>query len=202
MKKVKVFLASSEELKDERERFEIEIYRKCKRWFDKGIFLHLDIWEDLPSKMSESGRSQNDYNEKVKEADLLVLLAYSKVGMYTAEEFEVAHGQFQETKKPFIYTYFKNADIKTSEITTEFMSLLNFKNKLKELNHFYASYDNFDNLWNQFNKELDELEQNEFQKFVKDTGNSAKNEQINISINNKNNVFNGDYIGRDKVIGR
>ena len=44
MKKIKIFLASSNELNPEREKFEIEIYRKCKAWNDKGVFLHLDIF--------------------------------------------------------------------------------------------------------------------------------------------------------------
>jgi hypothetical protein len=106
MKKTKLFLASSKELKPEREQFELEIYRKCKAWFDKDIFLHLDIWEDLSARMSVDG-SQAEYNKYVQAADLFVLLAHNKVGMYTAAEFETAFGQFESTKKPFIFTYFK-----------------------------------------------------------------------------------------------
>ncbi|MEM1309298.1 MAG: hypothetical protein AAGF98_07330 [Cyanobacteria bacterium P01_H01_bin.153] len=34
MHKVTLFLASSSELKGDREQFEIFIYRKCKAWFD------------------------------------------------------------------------------------------------------------------------------------------------------------------------
>lgn len=82
MKKITLFLASSNELKAEREQFEIEIYRKCKAWFDKGIFLYLDIWEDLSARMAAEG-SQSEYNKKVQAADLFILLVYSKVGMYT-----------------------------------------------------------------------------------------------------------------------
>ena len=150
MKKIKIFLASSYELKADRKKLEIEIYRKNKLWADKKVFLHLEIWEDLSARVSPT-RSQDEYNIKIGEADLFVLLAYSKVGMYTEEEFEVAFGSFQETKKPFIFTYFK--DIETGKED----SLEIFKNKLKELGHFYASYSDFDNLWNQFNKELDRL---------------------------------------------
>src|SRR4249919_3953783 len=73
MKKVKIFLASSNELKPERQQFEIEIYRKCKSWFDKGIFLHLDIWEDLSTRLSLTG-SQSEYNKFVKDADVFVFL--------------------------------------------------------------------------------------------------------------------------------
>ena len=52
MQKVNLFLASSLELKADREQFEIFIYRKCKAWFDLGIFLHLDIWEDFLDAVS------------------------------------------------------------------------------------------------------------------------------------------------------
>ena len=109
MKKIKIFLASSKELQSERAHFEREIYRKCKTWFDRGIFLHLDIWEDLSVRMSLQG-SQSAYNQYVKAADLFVLLVHSKVGMYTGVEFDAAFKQFQSTKKPFIFTYFKTPD--------------------------------------------------------------------------------------------
>ncbi len=151
MKKIKIFLASSNELKAERDQFEIEIYRKCKNWFEKGTFLHLNIWEDLSARMSVTG-SQSEYNKYVKEADLFVFLAYTKVGMYTAEEFEHAFGQFKSAQKPFIFTYFKSTPENTQD------SLQDFKKKLSELKHFYANFKDFNDLWNQFNKELDRLE--------------------------------------------
>ena len=152
MKKINIFLASSNELKAERERFELEIYRKCKAWFDKGIFLHLDIWEDLSSRMSHT-RSQDEYNKFVHSADLFVLLAYSKMGMYTDEEFEKAFGQFQSAQKPFIFTYFK-----TSKGIVTDSSLAGFQQKLKNLGHFYCQFTDSNDLWNQFNKELERLE--------------------------------------------
>lgn len=157
MKKIKIFLASSNELISDREKFEIEINRKNKAWSNKEVFFHLEIWEDLSARMSPT-RSQDEYNKKVKEADLFVLLAYSKVGMYTEEEFETAFGAFKSTKKPFIFTYFKNIESGADQ------SLEDFKNKLKELKHFYSSYSDFDNLWNQFNKELDRLLLDNFEK--------------------------------------
>lgn len=156
MKKIKIILASSNELKPERERFELEIYRKCKSWFDKGIFLHLDIWEDLSARMSTT-RSQDEYNKFVRSADLFVLLAYSKVGMYTDEEFEKAFGQFQSAQKPFIFTYFKTP----KGIITE-PSLADFHQKLADLGHFHCRFIDSNDLWNQFNKELDRLETDTF----------------------------------------
>jgi len=155
MKKIKIFLASSNELKFEREQFEIRIYQKCKMWYDKGVFLHLDIWEDLSARMSLTG-SQSEYNKFVKDADLFVFLAYSKVGMYTEQEFEHAFGQFQSTKMAFSFTYFKTPPENTDD------SLAEFKQKLNELKHFYANFDDINDLWYQFNKELDRLEADGF----------------------------------------
>ncbi len=118
MKKITLFLASSEELKTEREQFEIEIYRKCKAWFDRGIFLHLDIWEDLSARMVADG-SQSEYDKKVQAADLFILLVSSKVGMYTGEEFETAFGQFKATQKQFIFTCFKKLEEVTGGVPTQ-----------------------------------------------------------------------------------
>jgi len=180
MKKITIFLASSNELKEQRDAFEREIYRKCKAWFDKGIFLHLEIWEDLSAKMSPI-RSQDEYNKLIKkEADLFVLLARTKVGMYTAEEFETAYGTFKAENKPFIFTYFEQ----TSEPVEP--SLLAFKKKINDLKHFEANYSGIDDLWNQFNKELDRLEKDGF----------TKNDFVcAINVNNQNTHINTQIIG-------
>jgi len=185
MKTIKIFLASSNELKQDREKFEIEINRKNKLWLEKQVFLHLEIWEDLTERMSLT-RSQDEYNQKIKEADLFVLLAYSKVGMFTEEEFETAFGSFQAKKKPFIFTYFK--DIETGKED----SLDIFKNKLKDLGHFYTSYSDFNELWNKFNKELDRLLLDDFLL----NNQNKKNETIiinNKGANIKNQFNNGTF---------
>lgn len=196
MKKIRIFLASSAELKEERQLFEIELYRKSKAWFEKGIFLHLEIWEDMSAKVSAHGRSQTDYNEVIKECDILVLLAYTKVGIYTAEEFEVAHGQFKKTQKPFIFTYFKDVAINEGNNTPEFISLLSFKQKLSDLGHFYSMYTDFHHLWNQFNKELERLADGEFNEMVARTA-----EEKTVGAIHQHNIH-GDNIGRDKVVGK
>ncbi len=165
-KKVTLFLASSNELEAERRRMEIEIYRKCKLWYEKELFLHLDVWEDMPAAFSES-RSQDKYNKVVKANDIFILLAHTKVGAYTAEEFESAFGQFQSTKKPFIFTYFKNIK------STPEPSLAAFKQKLEDLGHFYSYFEDFNDLWVQFNKELERLEMNGFTENIKQEGVSA-----------------------------
>lgn len=175
MKKISIFLASSNELQEEREKFEIEIYRKCKAWFDKEIFLYLDIWEDLSEKMS-STRTQDEYNQKIKQSDLFVLLVHTKLGIYSAEEFETALGSFKSNEKPFIFTYFKNASSPCESVDV-------FKGKLKELGHFPGSYDAFNDLWNKFSKELERLEINGFSEF--EFSNDDQNEQRIINQGDK-----------------
>ncbi|MDQ3021620.1 MAG: hypothetical protein M3R36_13780 [Bacteroidota bacterium] len=156
MKKIKIFLASSNELKAEREQFEIEINRKNKAWFDKGIYLHLDIWEDLSARMS-SGGSQSEYNKYVQSADFFVLLAFTKVGKYTEEEFENASTKLKSSKTPFIIlTYFKNT-IETAED-----SLIHFKKKLEDQKHFFSPFTDYKDLWIQFDKELERIDLNKF----------------------------------------
>ena len=184
MKRIKIFLASSNELKTDREKFEIEINRKNNLWTDKKVSLHLNIWEDLTARISPT-RSQDEYNQMVKEADVFVLLAHSKVGMYSEEEFDTAFGSFQKTKKPFIFTYFKDIETGAED------SLETFKNKLNDLGHFYSSYSDFDNLWVQFNKELDRLLLADFE--VNDVEQNTVLKVDNKGANIKNQFNSGTF---------
>lgn len=156
MKKIKIFLASSKELNEDRNLFEIQMYRKCKEWLEKEIFLDLQIWEDMSGHLVADG-SQSEYNKVVKGSDLFVLLAYTKVGAFTEEEFTNAFDSFKAEKKPFIFTYFK-------ETTTAEESLEKFKQKLRDMKHYISPYKDFNDLWNKFNKELERLEVARFEK--------------------------------------
>jgi len=189
MNKIKLFLASSAELKEDRVRFEIFIYRKCKAWIDKGIFLHLDIWEDFLDSMSATGL-QSEYNKAIAGTDIFVLLVHNKVGKFTSEEFEKAFGQFSETSKPFIFTYFKTPY--TTQNREDLQSLWAFEDKLKELKHFKTEYQNIEGLREHFGNQLDKLAETNFVKF----------ENINkiIAIGNGNIILQ-DVNGRVINIG-
>ncbi len=156
MKKIKIFLASSNELRSDREQFEIFINRKNKEYIKKGVFLELIIWEDFLDAMSAT-RLQDEYNKFILECDIFVSLFYTKVGKYTEEEFSKAFANFKEHGKPLIYTYFKDAPIYTSKITSEIVSLLHFKENLQELGHFHTSYTDITDLKYQFDQQLNKL---------------------------------------------
>ncbi|MEP7319980.1 MAG: hypothetical protein ABI921_14590, partial [Panacibacter sp.] len=125
-------------------------------WFEKNIFLELVIWEDFLDAVSET-RLQDEYNKAISECDIFVMLFFTKVGKYTEEEFTKALEQFKATKKPAVYTYFKDAPISTGSINKDVLSLLKFKKKLDKIQHFYTSYQNTDELKLKFNQQLDKL---------------------------------------------
>jgi hypothetical protein len=95
--------------------FEISINRKNKDWVDQGVFLELIVWEDFVDVVSKT-RLQDEYNKSIRECDIFVMLFCTKVGQYTEEEFETAFGQFKATNKPFIFTYFKDAQISIGSV--------------------------------------------------------------------------------------
>jgi hypothetical protein len=179
MEKKRIFLASSFELKDDREQFEIFISRKNKEWIDENVFLELIIWEDFLDAMSQT-RLQDEYNRAIIEADIFIMLFFTKVGKYTEEEFEKAFHQFKETNKPFIFTYFKDVLISTGSLTDDVLSLLQFKKKLGDLGHFCTPYKNIDELKFKFNQQLEKLATNGFIKLIREKDEQAANaRQIN-----------------------
>jgi hypothetical protein len=182
MKIIKLFLASSKELKEEREKFEIFIYRKCKDWVpQKNIFLHLDIWEDYIDAMALGGL-QNEYNKTIVNCDIFVLLAFNKVGPYTSFEFDKAFGEFKSTNKPFIYTYFKKPH--TTQNRDEIKSLWEFEDKLEKLNHYKTEFTSIEDFLLKFNTQLDKLSANDFS-MIDQSDNNAFDKVYNIQHINK-----------------
>ena len=153
-KHIKIFLASSAELKEEREQFENFIHRENQQLYTSGVFIELELWENFIDAISQT-RLQDEYNHVVKNADIFVSLFFTKVGKYTLEEFDTAFGQFKTTGKPLVYTYFKDAEIKIEQITDEIQNLLDFRKKLKDLGHFRTIYRNIEDLKLQFKNQLE-----------------------------------------------
>jgi hypothetical protein len=156
LKTLKIFIASSSELKSDREDFRTFISLENDRLSGQGIYLKILQWENFLDAISDT-RLQDEYNKALRECDIALCLFFTKVGKYTAEEFDTAYQVFKETGKPKIWTYFKHADINIGSITEEITTLFNFKKKIGELGHFFTSYTNIDNLINQFRSQLDKI---------------------------------------------
>ena len=152
----RIFLASSNELKEDRVAFELMLGQLNQEWVPRGTFFHLSVWENFLDAMSKDGL-QKEYNRAITDCDIFVLLFFTKVGAYTAEEFESAFGAFSNAKKPLIYTYFKDAVVLTGDIDDSILSLLEFKKRLSKLNHYYTRYRSSEELKWLFSRQLDKL---------------------------------------------
>ncbi len=156
LKTLKIFIACSSELKEDREQFRQFISLENERLVKQNIFLEIVQWEHFLDAMSDS-RLQNEYNKAIRESDIVLCLFFTKAGKYTAEEFDTAYQVFKETGKPLIWTYFKNAPINYDLITEEISTLLAFKKKVSDLGHFPTHYGNISELKYQFRNQLDKV---------------------------------------------
>lgn len=156
LRTIKIFLASSSELLQDRNDFELYFLRQNHELQKRGVYLNIIRWENFLDAMSET-RLQSEYNKAIRDCDIFVSLFFTKTGKYTEEEFNVAHQQFMTSKKPQIYTFFKNANVNMGDIGNEVVSLLGFKKKLGELGHFFTGYNDVEHLKRQFKDQLEIL---------------------------------------------
>jgi internalin A len=157
IKTIKIFLASSSELIEDRRSLREFISVENDRYHEKGIYLKIIQWEYFVDSISKE-RLQEEYNKALKESDIFLSLFFTKVGRYTSEEFENAFGQFKNTGKPYIYTYFKDAPVSYNQIAeSDISSKFEFEKRLENLGHFKTIYKNMDDLKNQFRRQLEDL---------------------------------------------
>jgi len=152
----KIFLASSEELKEDRRAFELMLNRLNQQWRARDIVFDLVVWEDFIDAMSKEGL-QVEYNKAAADCDIFVMLFFTKVGRFTQEEFETVFARLKANDAPRIYTYFRNDFILTGEINESIKSLLDFKARLRELKHYVTLYRNTEDLQYQFSRQLERL---------------------------------------------
>ncbi len=98
----KIFLASSAELKEDREAFERMLARLNPQWRGRDIIFDLIVWDNSIDAMSPAGL-QKEYNKAVEECDVFVMLFFTKVGKFTLEEFETAFADLAAGKGPKVY---------------------------------------------------------------------------------------------------
>ena len=160
LKVIKVFLASSTELKDDRRNIEIWINRQNKKLVERNFFLHLVLWEDFLDAMSRT-RLQDEYNKALLGCDIVVCLFETLLGKFTKEELLVAHNSMKAGNNPrYLYTYFKDTEIKSSDTTeklSRFVELHTFKEQLKSLGHFPTHYSTISDLKEQLSSQIDKI---------------------------------------------
>ena len=90
MKKIKIFIASSAELNEDKQMFDLYFSDKNKLYRDRNIDFDQRTWMDFSSSLNE-GRLQDRYNDYIRECDIVIFLFHTRMGRYTKEELEVAH---------------------------------------------------------------------------------------------------------------
>jgi len=178
MDTIQIFIASSAELKQDRDDFREFLSVLNDRGHEKGIYLKLIEWEHFLDTVSQTGK-QDDYNEALKKSQIVICLFYTKAGKYTQLEFDTALHQFKETGSPLIYTYFKSGAPEPDPNDVQALDLAKFKKRLGDLKHFYTVYNNIDDLKNQFRKQLDRLEDRGFIAMQKEIENETKDSLAN-----------------------
>jgi len=155
---IKIFLASSGELKAEREAIELFIGKENRRLRVDNTFLDLVIWEDL--KQSFHGERIQDYfNEEMLKCDVVICLFFKKVGEFTKEEFELADENRKQGNKPrYLYVYFKSAPVDIGEIEPEeLLKIKALKEEIEQKQQIYNQYTSIDNLTSQIKRQLEQI---------------------------------------------
>jgi len=154
---IKIFLASSSELREDRDAFELYFLRKNKDFRRQGFEVEVIRWETSLDAMSET-RLQEEYNEGVRKSDVFVSLFKTKAGIYTEEEFDVAHTAFKDSGKPRIYTYIMHAHGPYDRrLRGDINSRWDFEEKLENLGHYPTHYTSIEDLKLKFQQQLDIL---------------------------------------------
>ncbi len=104
---INIFLASSEELKEDRVWFGDFVQGINKIYKERGKGVDVFKWEFFDAANNDR-RKQDEYNEKVRESNMFLALFHKKAGKYTLEEYDVAMETYRKSKKyPKVYVYCK-----------------------------------------------------------------------------------------------
>lgn len=155
MKKIKIFLASSEELKQERLELAGLIGHMNLILEPKDIHIYLVKWEYLDASMSELHK-QEEYNQVLEQCDICLVLFCNRFGKYTKTEFDRALARSQEgdKKRMELLVYFKEGSEYNEELEdfkTQCKSALSSKCRLIDcdIQHFKEAFLKDFNTWQQ-----------------------------------------------------
>ncbi|MDR1822037.1 MAG: tetratricopeptide repeat protein, partial [Oscillospiraceae bacterium] len=164
---IDMFLASSEETKDIRDKIVLEAIALNETYTRRNIVFNVVRWEEQSGAIPKSWRSQDEYNKILKPCDMCAVIIKNKLGIYTKEEFEKAVKFLQESGKPkvVVYTLPTNA---TDDERYKFIKSLREKenegtDEEKQKLYFHEQPENADQLIHKISHELsriaDELEE-------------------------------------------
>ncbi len=140
MKTIKVFIASSEELEFERDKFSDLVLQLNRILKARNIEIQPEKWEWLDDSMGPLHK-QEEYNHVLKTCEMCLVLYWTRFGEYTKSELDTAYTELCAGRKPYkLYVYFKDSDAITPELQT-------FKDSFStDYGHFFCRFENVDTL--------------------------------------------------------
>ena len=178
-RKITIFLASSEELINDRNSFSDLIRSLDDIYEDRGIRIKLQRWEDFFAYCTGT-RTQDEYNQVLSASDMCICLFHKRAGQYTVEEFHHAIAEYQRTgDHPKTYVYARA--LVEGEVEEE--ELKQFKDELfKQMGHYWCNYATEDSMKLHFVMQ--------FERLINDTLGHREDNQ-NLSIEQGNVMLHG-----------
>lgn len=186
---ITIFLASSEELMNDRNAICVMIKEIDEILEPQGIRIYCKRWEDFIAHCT-GNRTQDDYDRVLQNCDICLCLFHHKAGQYTVEEFKEAIKAYKKIHKPLPLVYMR--DIPDGD--TEDDTLKEFKNELSTQGD---SWENYANVY-----ELQEMFLQRLGQFMIE--NKLHSDISNIKVESGTVLYNGCEIanvsGQDKVV--
>jgi tetratricopeptide (TPR) repeat protein len=203
IKNIKIFIASSKELKEERAILQNLFSGLNDDYIKKGLYLKVVIWEKLKAGFSK-GRKQEEFNQALLDSDIGLFLIFTKFGEYTKEEFYRALESFKKGGKPEeLFVYFKNAQFDLGSLTDDFQDVLKLKKEIEKEQQFYCSYKSIEDLENQVTKQIELiLEKHLETKEPNSSGENPLNENKDTNFRSSYILprYNAEFVNREDVI--
>lgn len=167
---MRIFIASSSELNEERDRLELLLYREDFKPVK---------WENIDHSIT-TDRFQSRINEAhLLTSDIVIFMIKSRLGEYTFEEFQESYKNLG-LKIDRIYVYFFNSD-KNETPRKELRKIMDLEDFLEEEGKLYQRVKDFRDLENHFLKQIKHLNQT----FTKNESNeNLKAEILSEQVNN------------------
>ncbi len=134
---ITVFLASSEELMNDRNSFQALIASLDDIYEERGVRIKCKRWEDF-NAFCTGERTQDQYNQVLRTSDMCICMFHRKAGKYTVEEFNHALNEYrQNNDHPKTYVYIRA--LVEGEVEEE--ELKAFKADLfQSIGHYWCNY--------------------------------------------------------------
>ena len=155
MKRVKIFIASSAEVDEDKSQLDRFFAERNKIYAERDILFVQKTWKDFESSLHQHFL-QDRYDEYIRQCDVVLFLFHTRLGKYTLQELNVAHEAFKRSKKnrPRIFIFYKETEGQAPE-------LADFKAFTEQsYGHFCDTYSDYPELLQKVEKQFQLLENN------------------------------------------